>query len=365
MFRLKIIDRYLIKELIGPFVFGLAAFSFILAGSTVLFPLIGEASKYGMTTIHVIQLFIYKFPSIIVFTFPMSTLLATLMAFGRLSNDLEIIAFRAGGVSFQRLVRPVIATGLVISLITILFSETVVPISAKYAEDLFRSYRHKTDPTIKQNINITEYDHDLPKRIINVAKVTEGVLNNITVAEFDNGTLTRVLRANEGNWLSSGGWEFYNGVMHYFPESDQLKVSVIQFEKEYINIKINPFDFDNRKKKVEELTAADLKKQIMLKESIGEDATIDKMNFHMKFSVPFASLIFTILGASVGLRPHRSSSAFGLGLSLVIILGYYVLLSVGMSLGLSHMLPPLIAAWLPNLLVGLIGLYLLKRLSYQ
>ena len=67
MFSLKLIDRYIIKELIGPFVFGIVAFSFILAGSTVLFPLIGDAAKYGMSKLHLLQLFIYKFPNILVF----------------------------------------------------------------------------------------------------------------------------------------------------------------------------------------------------------------------------------------------------------------------------------------------------------
>lgn len=363
--RLTILDRYIARELISPFFFGILAFSFILAGSTVLFPLMGEASKYGMSKLHVFQLFVYKFPSIVVFTFPMSMLLASIMSFGRLNSDMEIIAFRAGGIKFSRLVLPVVVVGLMVSLVTIAFNEAIVPRAAQSAEELFRSYRHKTDPTIKRNINLTEYEKSLPKRIINVLEIDKGLLKNVTVAEFDEGQLTRVIRSESGRWLPAGGWEFYNGIMHFFTLDDQKKVTIIEFNKEYIDIKINPFDFAKREKSFEELTAKELWIQIKLKELTGQDTLSDIMHFHMKFSVPFASLIFAILGASVGLRPHRSSSAMGLGVSLVIILVYYVLLSVGMGMGLAGTLPPFFAAWLPNLVVGASGLYLLTKLAAE
>ena len=119
----SILDRYLIKELIGPFLFGIAAFTFILSGSTVLFALIGEAIRNNIPMGIILQLFLYKLPYMIVLSFPMSTLLATIIAFGRLSADSEILAFRAGGIAFSRLVTPIFLTGLFVSLLTIWFNE--------------------------------------------------------------------------------------------------------------------------------------------------------------------------------------------------------------------------------------------------
>ena len=365
MFSLKLIDRYIIKELIGPFVFGIVAFSFILVGSTVLFPLIGDAAKYGMSKLHLFQLFIYKFPNILVFTFPMCMLLASIMAFGRLNNDLEIIAFRAGGVGFYRMVLPVIWVGFFVSLLTIAFNESIVPRASESGEKLFRSYRHKTDPTIKQNINVTEYENGLPIRIINVKEIDKGVLKDVTVAEFDDGALSRIIRSETGKWLSEGGWEFYKGIMYNLSFNEIKRLYVIEFGKEKIDIKINPFDYTQRKKKFEEMTAKELKEMIRIKKVTGQDYLSDIVNYHMKFSVPFACLIFSILGATMGLKPHRSSSAKGLGISLVVILAYYVLLSVGMGMGISQVLPPFFAAWLPNIVVGGFALYLLKKLAQQ
>ncbi|MFC1752122.1 LptF/LptG family permease [Thermoproteota archaeon] len=361
---LKILDRYITKELLGPFMYGIAAFSSILAGSTVLFPLVGEGVKYSIPVWDVIQLFIYKMPSIIVFTFPMSMLLATILSFGRLNSDLEIIAFRASGISFIRLVIPVIIIGLLVSIMTIWFSESIVPKASNSAEELLRSYTHQKRPALKKNVNITEYDSEgEPMRITNVRSIEKELLQDITVAEFENARLTRVIRADTGQWLPTGGWEFYSGVMHHFPSNDKHKLLYIEFEKEFIDIRINPFDMTKRSKKAEEMTASELKEQIELKHQTGEDPTKDIMNYHLKFSVPFASLIFAILGASVGLRPYRSSSTFGLGMSLVVILIYYVLLSISMGFGLSRAIPAVLAAWIPNILIGSTGLYLLERNS--
>ena len=362
---MKLLDRYIFNELIIPFISGIAAFTIILAGSTVLFSLIGEAIKYSIPFWHVVQLFLYRLPAIIALSFPMAVLLATLIAFGRMGNDLEILAFRAGGLSVLRLVIPVILFGFCVSIMTIWFNESVVPRAASSAEDIFRTYRHSDKPTIRQNVNLTEYKNDLPSRIINVSKIEEGILKSITVAEYDDGSLTRLIRANTGKWLPSGGWEFYNGIMHNFHIQDPRRVTVIDFKKEFINIKVNPFDLTKRKKTSEELTREDLKKQIQLKEALGKDPIKDVMDYHMKLSVAFASLIYSILGASIGLRPHRSSSGMGLGISLLIIFCYILLMSIGMGLGLSHMIPPLFAAWFPNIICGSAGLYLLTRVINQ
>jgi len=363
--RLSLLDRYIIKELLVPFFSGILAFTFILSGSTVLFTLIGEAVKYGIPFWHFLQLFLFKLPQIIALSFPMSMLLATLMAFGRLGNDLEVLALRASGISIGRLVIPVIVMGFLISMMTVWFNESIVPQASVSAENLFRSYRDSDKPTIKNNINLTEYENGLPSRIINVAEVDQGILNTITVAEYEDGSLARLISADTGRWLSSGGWDFYNGLMHNFSKLDPRIVTVIKFKKEFINIKINPLDMTKREKRMEEMTRQELKAQIELQKKTGKDPLKNIMDYHMKLSIAFASLIYSILGASIGLRPHRSSSALGLGISLLIIFVYIILLSVGMGLGMSGSLPPIIAAWFPNIIAGAAGLLLLKKVVSQ
>jgi len=363
---MKLIDRYIIQELFVPFLGGIAAFTFILAGSTVLFNLIGEAIKYHIPVLDFLMLFFYKLPYIIALSFPMATLLATILVFGRMGNDLEILALKASGVGVLRLVVPVIVAGFVVSVLTILFNESIVPKASYSAENLMRSFKDQDKPsTIKKNINITEYKNDLPQRIINVGEVENQHLKSITVAEYDQGSLVRLIRAKSGRFLPEGGWEFYNGVMHNFPLGNPKQVVILEFKKELVNIQVNPLDLTKRQKNVEEMTRSELKQQIELDKKMGKDPSKQIMDYHMKLSVAFASLIYSILGASVGLRPHRSSSAMGLGLSLFIIFIYIILLSIGMGLGLSQTLPAMVAAWFPNIVIGISGIILLNKAALR
>ena len=146
---IKLLDRYLLKELMGPFLFGIIAFSAILAGSTVLFYLVGDAVKYGISLVDFLLIFSYKLPGILVFTFPMSTLLASIIVFSRLSSDSELIALRASGIGFYRLIAPVALFGLTISVITIAFNDVVVPRATNSAELLMQSYTNRDQPQIK------------------------------------------------------------------------------------------------------------------------------------------------------------------------------------------------------------------------
>jgi len=365
---MKIIDRYLFKELLHPFLFGIFAFTLILSGSTILFPIIGEALRYNISLPYIILLIVYKLPGIIVFTFPMSMLLSTLLAFARLSQDSEIIAFRASGIGLKRLVLPAIYFGLIASFITIGFNEYIVPRATHNADLLLRSLQHEQNRTIKRNINVTEYDEQtgLPKRILNVLKIKHDILYNITMAEYDNGVLSRIMKAEEGQWFPGVGWEFRKGRMHSFPENQPKRLSIIEFQKEKIKLPFKPQELSpDKKTSAEAMNVLELRKHIQFLSKTGVDTTKDRVDLHLKFSVPFASLIFAILGVSVGLRPHRSSSSVGLGISIIIIFIYYILLTLGVSLGKSNILPPLIAAWMSNVVIGISGILLLQRLIKQ
>ena len=133
---MKLLDFYIIREIIFPFIFGILAFTSIIAGSSLIFQLVSKAVKYGFGISSTIQLFIYKLPAIISLTLPMAILLATILVIGRLSSDLEVLALRAAGVSLFRILIPILSIGLIVSLLNIIFNEIVVP-KANYHSELF------------------------------------------------------------------------------------------------------------------------------------------------------------------------------------------------------------------------------------
>ena len=360
---MKLIDRYIIKELLTPFLSGILAFTIILLGSTVLFDLIGTAVKYNIPFMTVLFVIILKLPYVIGIAIPMSILFATITVFGRLANDLEILALRSTGISIARLLIPVFFVGLFISLTSLWFSEVLIPTSSTTAKNLLLNYKNTNKPNIQSNINVTEYKNNLPYRIINIAEKDGLEFKNITIAEYEKGNLERLIRSKTGQWIDGGGWVFFNGIMHIFQTDNHSKISVIKFKKEFINIDINPINLGTRKKSTEEMNQKELKEKIDFLSKTGKDPIKLIMDLHMKNAIAFSSLIYCFLGAAMGLKPHRSSSAMGIGLSLIIIFAYIILMAIGTGLGLSKTFPPIIAAWFPNIIIGTASIILVRKLA--
>lgn len=361
---MKIIDRYILSEFFFPFISGILAFTFIIAG-TQMPQIVSDSVKYAIPLIDLIRLILLKLPYIIALSIPMAVLFSTISVFGRLGNDLEIIALRANGVSTMRLFFPVLIIGFLVSMTVYYFNESVVPRAATLEKNLFLSYKNKDVPNIQKNINITEYENKKPSRIINIMELEGQLLKNITVLELNEGILERFIRAKRGRWENNYAWHFEDGIMHHFTKDNHKNYSVIEFEEEKINLKVNFLDIKNRKKRVEEMSRNEMLKKINFEQKIGNDPIRYIMNYHLKLSISFSSLIYAILGASMGLRPHRSSSALGLGLSLVVIFVYIILMSIGMGMGLSKQVPAVVAAWFPNIIVSAFSLFLLRETAKQ
>ena len=356
----KIIDRYILKELIDPFLFGLGAFTAIMSSSMVLFELVRAVIIRGMPVHVAIQLFIFRLPGIAVYIFPMAMLLAALLAFARLSSDSEITAFRSGGISLYRLIVPVLIMGFIVSLITLLFYEVVVPESSIAAKNLLVESRAKHSPKIEKNMFVPEFERNELKRIF-YAKTLEGdIMKGVVVGEFEDGRLSQLINAKEAKWLKEKDqWMFRNGVIYLLSDEGEYK-HLIKFSEQHIAIKYTPADFRTGDKKPEEMNIAELKEYIDLKRKMGSNVTDYAIQMNMKIAIPFACLVFALLGAPLGLSKRRASSSIGLGLSIIVIFLYYILMSISVAVGELGWLSPPVAAWLPNIITGGIGIYILR-----
>ena len=125
--RLRLLDRYVLSELLYPFIFGIASFSSIFIASSMLFKLTQYMTKYGASGETIARLFMYSLPEVVNYTFPMSMLLASLMAFGKLSGSSEIVAMKSGGISYYRIVAPVLIVAFFVSMFSVVWAEKVVP----------------------------------------------------------------------------------------------------------------------------------------------------------------------------------------------------------------------------------------------
>lgn len=356
----KKIDSYILEEMTSAFLFGVIAFSSIFAGVGIIPNLVRETSSYGLGLSVVFQLFLARVPQVMVYTFPMSILLATLTVFGRLSSDSEITAFRASGVSLSRIIRPALILGLIVSLLTLTFNEMLVPKANIYVNYLIAKARNEFQPVFRTSINIPQFEDGVLKRTINAKEMYKQTMKQVTVIEYDEGNLKRVIFADSAGFLAGKGWLFSSGILYMFDQAEDA-ITRVSFEKENINLKINPTDINVILDETgsQDLGYKDLSDRIAIKSRTGQDVSKMKVELYLKTAVPFACFIFTLLGAPLGLKPQRQSSTVGIGFSLLVVVFYYILMAIGQWMGLIHVFSPLIAAWIPNIIIGGIGAWLL------
>ncbi|HBN08471.1 MAG TPA: hypothetical protein DD435_07430 [Cyanobacteria bacterium UBA8530] len=362
-FRPTLMDRYMLSEVLGPFLFGVASFTGILTATSVLFNLITLMVRFGIPLSTVLQVLALRMPEMAFYTFPMSMLLAALLSFGRLSGDSEIIALRASGVSLYRILSPVIVAALSVSVMTIALNEFVVPQADWAAKNLLFEAQHQRKlPTARDNVFYEELEDNQLKRFFYARHFDGETMRGVLVQEFEKSELSRIVKA-ESAVYEGQSWVFKNGTLYQLAENGEYKY-VVKFERQVLPIKQALLTLSRENRQPMEMNIGELSAHIKRLEEAGHQGSEIRelaVQLHQKLSVPFASLVFALVGAPLGLRPNRSSGSLGLGLSILIIFVYYVAMFVFMAFGQSGFLSPAFSAWLPNVLTAFIGCLLIYR----
>lgn len=366
---MKKIDWYIFRELAGPFLFGVMAFSSILIGSNLLFKLANYLLELNMPLRLAGKIFMLELPGVIVLTFPMSTLLATLLAFGRLSGNSEIIAFRAGGVSFARMMVSVMILGLLTSGMTVYINEKIVPYSAFQTRKLIWEFSHKAQlPSTQKYLSMTPVDQEtgLPDYILYAEGFDSdsNTLSQVYFQDFEGEQLHTIVEAKEARWLN-GKWVFFEGKYYYFPTENQPVVSGTFSEYSIKSMDRTPNQVALSSKNEEEMSAMELRELIRVYLREGQDVAKLLVKFHQRFAIPLSCLVFALLGAPLGLQPNRSGSSIGLGLSIIVIFVYYVVMTVMGTFGQAGFISPVLGAWLPNMLFTLVAAGFAYKASYR
>ena len=376
---IPIIDRWLLGQLVPPLLFAISAFTVVSLSVGVMFDLIRKIVEFGLPISLAIQVMFLKLPGFLVLSFPMSVLLSTLLAYGKLSANSEILALRSLGIKTSRLIIPALILSLFMTGLTFYFNNSLVPLTNNYSEALlrdglgksvsierghdifFKGYGSYTD--LKTNES-TERNTFL-NQIFFSRVVEDNVMKNVTVLDFSKLGYKQILSANQGVFdAKKSAWIFSDGRLITLDEDG--RTTTVGFEK-YVYplgdgpLKVSKIPDDANKMTLNQAFAA--KK---LYEETGNAREARKMSVRIqeKFTLPCACLVFGLIGSSLGSKPNvRSSKSQGFGLSVMLILFYYILSFVSSSLGVKGTLTPFLSAWLPVLISFLAGFYLLKKAS--
>jgi len=374
--RIPLMDRWLIKELLGPLLFGIAAFTAVSLSVGVVFELVRRVAESGLPLLAAMQVLLLRLPGFLVLAFPMATLMATLLAYSSLSGNSELTALRSVGVSTTRMVVPALVLSVVMTLLTFLFNDLIVPQSNLAATNTLEVALGKALTTETGNNvlysrfgRIKQLEGESIKQLTHLfysRKYLQGQMVDVTVIDFSRAGQRQMLTAEKGRWNDAQGmWEFSNGHIVNLDDASGTTTSA-HFDRYLYPLSRNPVEVAKIPTDPGAMSVGQARRAERLYEEAGnaKEARRMRVRIQEKFAFPAICLVFGLIGSSLGVRPvNRTSRSQGFGISVLLIFGYYLMSFIFSSLGISGTLVPLLAAWSP-VMVGLAaGLYLLRVAS--
>ena len=361
----RTLSFYVAGRIVPPFLVSLLAFTLVFLTGHML-RLTELVVSRGAPVGRVASLFALVLPTLLETTLPMAFLLGILHGCGRLSRNGETLAFKACGVGPFHFLAPVALVALPVSLLTLGLSVFVRP-AANLAvkQEVHAAARSGAGALLKEKV----FNDLVPDVLIYVDEVVPpgNAFRGVLIVDRRDGTGENLIIGKAALLLPPGetdslGLRLFDGAVHERRRSGFSQTSFRTYDLRLeLDRLLSPQALEARRP--EEMPLPRLREAIRSKSARGLDAAPEVMETHRRFAFPAAPLVFALLGTAIVLAPSRPSSGRSRGLlsCLAWLLAYYALLSVGAALGENGKVPPQLAPWLPNLVVGLAAAYLFAR----
>jgi len=372
---MRLLDRYLLRELLIPLSYCLGGFLLFW----IAFDLFAELNRFrarGLLPAEIAEYYLVVAPEFLILVLPIALLLALLYALTNHARHHEITAIRAAGISLWRLLLPYFFVGLVISVAALLINELWVPRSSDAAEEILERHATKEAGLGRNQVRLLSFTNSRDGRLWQVGlydhETTEMIQPKVFWTETNG---TRVAFEAERALHTNGVWTFFNASQYEtLPETNAIPIPLFQRTNE---IAMPQFG------ETPELVKSEIKvsRSLSLARAKRTDLAIseilnylrlhpnppasDRAWLHTKlqgrFAAPWTCFVVVLIAAPFGAASGRRNVFVGVASSIVICFGYFVLQQLSLALGTGGYLPPWLAAWLPNLTFGLVGLVLTSR----
>ncbi|MCM0589849.1 MAG: LptF/LptG family permease [Gloeotrichia echinulata IR180] len=373
----SIMDRYLAIQLVAPFLFGVGAFTSVVLAIDSLFELLRKVVESGLPLTVALQVFLLKLPYVVVYAFPMSTLLAALMTYSRLSSESELIALRGCGVSVYRMVLTAVMLSLVVTGLTFVFTEHIAP-AANYqaAITLERAIKSEKPSVKKDNFIYPETGEMKDKdgknrkiltRLYYADQFDGRRFNGLTIIDRSREGPNQIVVAEAAEWnVSQNTWDVFNGTI-YVVAPDRSYRNIAQFKHYQMQLPRTAFNLAEQTRDYDQMNISQALEQLEIERLGGDRQKIRKLEVRIqqKIAFPFICVIFGLVGSVMGTIPQRTGRGTSFGISVVVIFTYYLLLSISGALAQAGILSPFIGAWLPNFFGLATGVFLLIRIAQR
>ena len=362
---MKILRNYLLKEFIGNLVLGLGVLTFVMLLGNLI-KIADLVIRKGVNIYVVGKLLLFMMPYLLTYTLPIAALAAVLLSLGRLSGDNEIIAIRASGINIFTLIFPVLVIGIILSLVLVVFNDRVIP----YAH--FATRKTLTDVGIKNPTAALEpgvFINSFQKYILFIYRIDENKLTNIRIYEPQGeGKAARTIVARRGEFIAvpetnSIKLKLIDGTSDEPDPEDPNSFYKLNFKTYFMTLSLGQAqDAQNLGKKPKDMTIAELNQEVTKLKNEGVDPAPLITEINEKISLAFSCFVFILLGLPLAIITRRREKSINFSIAFLIVGVYYLLLIGSEAISLQGYLNPKLAMWIPNILLGLIGLILTFRL---
>jgi len=342
------LDKYLIREL-------LVYFLMVLLGISALGVGIDFLSKFwstGTPFLQAIEIYLYKLPKFVQQFVPVAALMATLLVVSSMARQNEVLALYASGISNIRIISTFVSVVATLSTVAFLFFDPLLPLfESKRAQlEVPDAAQKMADETAQENrFGFWYRSQNLIYRVgafYAATKTLQDIELYLLSPDFQvqKKILAQKAIFQDSDWLIQDGLEITYPTPHSFPEGREFaELRNIIPEK--------PADYANVKVEETTMRLRDLRKYIERSQKYGVDTTLQKVSYHERVSHVFSPLIFVLLGLAFSLNALKhQSAAKGVAFSFLLVFAYLIMSKMTLSLGRGGRIPPLVAAWLPNVL---------------
>ena len=362
---MKILRAYFLREFLGPLVVSLFALSFVFTLGYLVQVAYLVINK-GVDIVSVSKLFLLRIPAILTYILPISTLVAILLAMGRLSGDNEITTIRASGIRLAALVVPLLIVGLILSLAMVVVNDRVVPY-AHFASRKMLVDIGMQNPTaaLEPGVFINSFD----KYILFIYAIDGTTLHNVRIYEPQGEDKpTRIIVAKRGEFVPDLEKNYIkiklmDGTADEPDPNNPHSFYKLNFKTYYMTLNFSGIrDKDKIEKKPKDMTIPELRQEIARLSAEGVDTVPLATQIHEKLALSFSCLVFILLGMPLAAITRRREKSLNFGIAFIIVGLYYLMLLGCEALSMQGWLDPAIGLWIPNLLFAGAGGYLTFRL---
>ncbi len=350
---MKIIDRYLLRQLFGPLMYCFLAFTMVFIVAD-LFDNLPDFVKGKASLLSVLQFYLLLIPASLIYLVPVSLMLAELWCLTALTKNNELTAMRACGVSLLRLMAPFVAVGVLASVAVSVLNETVAP-DAAYRNRQFIKSQSQSDKLKVYLHGPLPFKNELARRTWMVGRFNAltFAMDNVEVIQHDEGGMDLYkITAEKAEWLDGRWWFEQMKIQRYDAYGNPRGAPEMASSREMAELTETPVQFLNEVKDPQYMSAFDLQAYLRTRRSISPDeANRYRVDFHSRLALPWCCLVVTLMGIPFGNQTGRKGAIRGVMLCLALFFSAWIMILVGIWCGKNGLVTPWVGGWGPVLLL--------------